>query len=111
MSGMKPKPRPERTCWDCRAPNDPNASECWLCGRRDWSRDPRSRPRSTLAPMPVRDPLTTVRGLPGTPRHRAADRTPVRDDTIGGWATLVFGYLIFQLIRLFFAHGMKPRRR
>jgi ribosomal protein L40E len=23
-------------CWDCGAENDPGASECWLCHRRDW---------------------------------------------------------------------------
>jgi hypothetical protein len=30
------KPSPEPTCWDCGAANDPGASECWLCHRRDW---------------------------------------------------------------------------
>ncbi len=30
------KPIPEPTCWDCGATNDPGASECWLCQRRDW---------------------------------------------------------------------------
>ena len=24
------------TCRECQAPNDPDASECWLCHRRDW---------------------------------------------------------------------------
>ena len=23
-------------CWDCGAPNDPGALECWLCQRRNW---------------------------------------------------------------------------
>jgi hypothetical protein len=32
VSQAKPEPR----CWDCGAPNDPGARECWLCHRRDW---------------------------------------------------------------------------
>ncbi len=28
--------KPERRCWDCGAPNDPGARECWLYQRRDW---------------------------------------------------------------------------
>jgi hypothetical protein len=34
MSEMTPNP--ELACWDCGAANDPGASECWLCHRRDW---------------------------------------------------------------------------
>jgi hypothetical protein len=34
MSTEKP-PAPLR-CFDCGAENDPGASECWLCHRRDW---------------------------------------------------------------------------
>jgi hypothetical protein len=34
MNEMTPNPEP--TCWDCGAANDPGASECWLCHRRDW---------------------------------------------------------------------------
>jgi ribosomal protein L40E len=33
------KPRSATICRDCQATNDPGASECWLCSRRDW-RDP-----------------------------------------------------------------------
>jgi hypothetical protein len=36
------KPRPATICRDCQATNDPGASECWLCGRRDWRGDPAS---------------------------------------------------------------------
>ncbi len=32
----------ELTCWDCQAPNDADASECWLCQRRDWRADSRA---------------------------------------------------------------------
>jgi hypothetical protein len=34
MSPEKPPNSPR--CFDCGAENDPGASECWLCHRRDW---------------------------------------------------------------------------
>jgi ribosomal protein L40E len=36
------KPMPASACRDCGATNDPGASECWLCHRRDWRADPAS---------------------------------------------------------------------
>ena len=36
MDQLEATPGPEPTCWECHAPNDPSASECWLCQRRDW---------------------------------------------------------------------------
>jgi hypothetical protein len=47
MSQSKRKPKPSRKCRDCGATNDPDASECWLCGRRDWravSSSPATKP-------------------------------------------------------------------
>jgi ribosomal protein L40E len=35
------------TCRECRAANDPDASECWLCHRRDWRGDPDSPAATT----------------------------------------------------------------
>ncbi len=55
-----PKPIPEPTCWHCLAPNDPGASECWLCQRRDWRKYPGARARS---PVPARGPLSTIAGM------------------------------------------------
>jgi len=39
MSQAHSAPKPELTCWDCGATNDPGASECWLCQRREWFSD------------------------------------------------------------------------
>jgi hypothetical protein len=39
MSPTEPNPRPERTCRECGATNEPGATECWLCRRRDWQSD------------------------------------------------------------------------
>ena len=36
MSQADPRPKPDLTCCECGATNDPGASECWLCQRRDW---------------------------------------------------------------------------
>jgi hypothetical protein len=45
---MNPKnPESSPSCWDCGATNDPGASECWLCQRRDWR-------RSSRGPMPMK---------------------------------------------------------
>jgi hypothetical protein len=46
-AGAEAKPAP--TCWDCGATNDTDASECWLCHRRDWSVTKGSRPAKTAA--------------------------------------------------------------
>jgi hypothetical protein len=43
--------KPDLVCWDCGATNDPGASECWLCHRRDWRQSPGS-----LATKPVSQP-------------------------------------------------------
>jgi ribosomal protein L40E len=43
MSQAEPTPNPDLTCRDCGAVNDPGATECWLCQRRDWRR-PRRLP-------------------------------------------------------------------
>ncbi len=43
------KPRPATICRDCQATNDPAASECWLCGRRDWRGNPASPATKPLA--------------------------------------------------------------
>ena len=39
MSQAESQPKPDLTCWDCGAANDPDASECWLCQRRNWRSD------------------------------------------------------------------------
>jgi hypothetical protein len=49
MSQAEPKPKPDLTCCECGATNDPGASECWLCQRRDW----RGPPRSSTSRMPA----------------------------------------------------------
>ena len=56
-----PNPKPEPTCWDCGAPNDPGASECWLCQRRDWRGYRGVRP-GYPAPARRRGPLSTIGG-------------------------------------------------
>jgi hypothetical protein len=42
--------KPDLVCWDCGATNDPGASECWLCQRRNWRQSPGSRPRPAVPP-------------------------------------------------------------
>jgi nitrate reductase NapE component len=54
MSQVEPKPKPDLTCWDCGAANDPAASECWLCQRRNW----REPPRSSMPPKPDPEPTS-----------------------------------------------------
>jgi hypothetical protein len=39
MNPSKPQPKSDLVCWDCGATNDPDASECWLCQRRNWRSD------------------------------------------------------------------------
>ena len=63
-SRSKPKPKSEAKCRHCRAPNDLDAPECWLCQRRDW-RGPHVVGMSAPPPGPRRDPFAPVRGLPG----------------------------------------------
>ncbi len=58
MSQAEPRPTPNLTCCECGATNDPGASECWLCQRRDW----RGRPRSSPAPMPAPTRLSDAAG-------------------------------------------------
>ncbi len=36
MSQSQPSTEGKICCWYCNAPNDPGASECWLCRRRGW---------------------------------------------------------------------------
>lgn len=50
MSPTKSEP----TCRDCGATNDPGASECWLCHRRDW-RGPSGSSASAKPEMPPAD--------------------------------------------------------
>jgi hypothetical protein len=52
MSQVESEPRWSGPCRDCGAENDPAASECWLCHRRDW-RGP-SRLPSSPKPAPSR---------------------------------------------------------
>ena len=47
------QPMPEPTCWDCGATNDPGASECWLCQRRDWRATPGSPVPMKSEPSPT----------------------------------------------------------
>jgi hypothetical protein len=49
MSQAEPMPNPNLNCRECGAVNDPGASECWLCQRRDW----RGPSPSPTAPKPV----------------------------------------------------------
>jgi hypothetical protein len=57
------EPMPEPNCWDCGAPNDPGASECWLCQRRDWRKFPGLRTRPSPPPnLPTHGPLSTIAG-------------------------------------------------
>jgi ribosomal protein L40E len=39
MNPPEPQPKSAAVCWDCGATNDPDASECWLCQRRNWRSD------------------------------------------------------------------------
>jgi hypothetical protein len=48
MSQPKPGPKPELICRECGATNDPGASECWLCQRRDWRSDGASVPAKPI---------------------------------------------------------------
>jgi hypothetical protein len=54
--------RPEPTCWDCGAANDPGASECWLCLRKDWNQTPDIRWIDQGRDHPRRNPMSTIGG-------------------------------------------------
>jgi ribosomal protein L40E len=56
MSQAEPTPNSDLTCRDCGAVNDPGATECWLCQRRDW----RGPPRFPMSPKPA--PLSPTSG-------------------------------------------------
>ncbi len=63
MSQPEPRPLPEPTCCECGATNDPGASECWLCQRRNWFSDPSSGKKETAASWggdPARVPVAAV---------------------------------------------------
>ncbi len=60
MSKMTPNPEP--SCWDCGATNDPGASECWLCQRVDWKKDPGLRRGRPAPEVPRRGPMSTIAG-------------------------------------------------
>ena len=64
MDSGKPQPQPEPRCWDCGAENDPGASECWLCQRRDWRWKSGSE-RREIIPAAHRSsrPLSSISGL------------------------------------------------
>jgi hypothetical protein len=61
----KSGPSSDSRCRHCRATNDPDAWECWLCSRRDWRGAPVDRPRAPEPAPPRHDPHRTTRGLPG----------------------------------------------
>ena len=56
------KPSPEPACWDCGATNDPGSSECWLCHRGDWDKDPGIRWLPSGPDRPRRGPMLTIAG-------------------------------------------------
>jgi hypothetical protein len=104
-SRSKPKPKLVPKCRHCRAPNDLDAQECWLCQRRDWH-GPRVRARE-VAPLPERSPFATIAGLPGPPqmasgwpaRPRRHDRpiSGTTGESTGGlvWFALIYAAACF----------------
>jgi MFS family permease len=59
-SGLEPEPR----CWDCGAVNDAGSSECWLCQRRDWRRNPGPGwDESSQAHITPRGPIASISRL------------------------------------------------
>jgi len=52
MSQAESEPRWSGPCRECGAENDPGASECWLCHRRDWHAS--SRLPTSPKPAPSR---------------------------------------------------------
>jgi hypothetical protein len=59
-----PKPKSDLKCRHCRAPNDLDAQECWLCQRRNW-RGPRGIRSLEDRRLPERSPFAAIAGLPG----------------------------------------------
>jgi hypothetical protein len=109
-------PNPEPTCWDCGAANDPGASECWLCHRRDWRRSPRDPMPMKPEPSPTsghRSPLgalalgLVVIGVVAI--APALVLVVIEVYELGPW--LVFGLLIFVAPAWFGAVVIARRRR
>jgi ribosomal protein L40E len=50
-------------CWDCGATNDPGASECWLCHRRNWRADAASPASRSVATTSERAGLTWIHSV------------------------------------------------
>jgi hypothetical protein len=98
-SRSKPKPKLEPRCRHCRAPNDLDAPECWLCQRRQW-RETGLRSRED-PPLPERSPFATIAGLPGpartAPGRPARCRRPARP-TAGTTQESTGGLVWFALI-------------
>ena len=64
MNPEKPGLEVDPRCWDCGAENDPGASECWLCERRDWRSKPGSQRTETVARAHRQSrPLSSISGL------------------------------------------------
>jgi hypothetical protein len=94
MAGSRsgPKPKSDLKCRHCRAPNDIDAPECWLCQRRDWLGARGTRPRDE-PPLPGRNPYATVAGLPGV------DLRPRRQDgQKSGPTRPLFVFVLFAVI-------------
>jgi hypothetical protein len=62
MSSDQSKATPK--CRDCGAPNDPGASECWLCHRRDWHGSSRLPTSPKRAPWRMSDVMWALIALP-----------------------------------------------
>jgi len=63
MSQVESEPRWSGPCWDCGAENDPGASECWLCHRRDWHGSSRLPTSPKPAPSRMSDHEWPLIGL------------------------------------------------
>ncbi|MGP0067245.1 MAG: hypothetical protein ACLQGP_27080 [Isosphaeraceae bacterium] len=63
MSQAQPTPNPNLNCRECGAVNDPGASECWLCNRRDWRGPPRFPTSPKPAPPPMSDHSNALIGV------------------------------------------------
>ena len=125
-SRSKPKPNSEAKCRHCRAPNDLDAPECWLCQRRDW-RGAGGVPRPSFdPPLPRRDPFAPVRGLPGMRPAVPPDGSPVPNVALGTFivlsgllgfimqatGTTVAGVLLGVVVAVFatILHHLRPTR-
>ena len=65
MSQVSSRPPLGSKCRHCRAPNEPDAWECWLCSRRDWRGALVVRPGDPEPAPPRHSPHRTTAGLPG----------------------------------------------